>query len=380
MIRIRFAIIASVISYPFFSAPALASTKCETNISPSIEYFKLGDGTADGTQVLVPGTISCSDGPLDLSLRTAYVTVNVNSADPTQNGTLHGLTDTTLSASYNVKRRKGGSLRFSLDANAPTGLTSLNGREQNALVDADLVDFARYGEGWNVGGALNGAAAIDRHWTITAGGGYVFKGPYRPFAGNPEIEPGGIWTANLGGVYSSGGLLSKLNLSAYDQDETRSAGTRIFRPGTLLTIEWYNQKQVAKSLSVFGSFTYSHSWSGARYTPTISGSTVSAPIQSGDTLAFSLGGQKQLSRTASFGLRASYINRGAETVDPSLLDFLPKRDIYVFGAFAEKRVSPRLNLSANLNGKLLYDQASSLFSRQSYQVVAFDIRITRRFK
>ena len=357
-----------------------AEVDCEANLSPSLEYFRLGDGTAHGTQVLTSVTMACKRGDLEGSLRSGYVAVSVNSNDATQKGSLNGITDSVLSMSYNLRPKRRQSLRLSTDLNIPTGLTDLSPTQRNALVDTDLVDFARYGEGWNVGVGINGAAPLSQRLSATLGAGYIYKGPYRPFKDEASLEPGAALTGTGGLVYTGKRSISKLTLSVYGQTETQRGGVRFYRPGTVGSVDFSQSFQLGAKTTVFGSATYSHSWSGVNYLPTATGSTAPAPIKAGETLAFSLGSQQKLSKVASVGVRASYINRGAESIDPVLLDFTPKREIYSFGAYGSVRVASQLELSANGFAKLIYDQPSNLYTRQSYKVLAIDIRITRRFK
>lgn len=355
---------------------ARAGSECEANASPSLEYFTVAEGSEDGAQKLTTVTIACKQGDFEASFRAGYISLHVDSDSALQDGALDGVTDSVFSLAYDFQRQQGArrSLRLSADINLPTGLTELSPGEQAALVDSDLVDMPRYGEGWNVGVGANAAFAVSPRLSVALGAGYVYRGPYRPFLAEPRLEPGDALSGTIQGVRAGKRALTKLSLSVFGQTVTERGTAKFYRPGTFGSVELLQQLQAGSRTTLFGSASYGHSWKGAIYAPVAS----AIPIKAGDTLSVALGAERTVSSRAQIGVRASYVRRGTEAIDPVLLDFTPAREIYSFRLSGRLRATRNFDLSANAFVKRIVDEPSTFYSRQRYRVLGMQLSVTRR--
>ena len=156
---------------------------------------------------------------------------------------MSGFTDTTVSGYYRL-RSGGADIRFGLDMDLPTGVSSLKTRDLPAVQDEDLVALQRFGEGFDV----NPTVIVYKNfgdWGIGGGIGYLWTGEYDPTEDIPsdDFDPGDELTVNVLGDIFLGDvwrLVGRVAYTHFSADER--GGVEVFREGDELDIgvslEW----------------------------------------------------------------------------------------------------------------------------------------------
>lgn len=169
-----------------------------------VQYYDWeSDRSASGHQTVVPLTATYRIGPAEFGLRTAWIE-SVNNT-PNRRGKVSTLSDTALSVAYNQLLQDGWSLRYNLDYNAPTGKATLSGSQKNAIMDGNLVQQTRFGEGHNVTPGVVVIKAINPNTALGAGVSYTLRGPYDPNGdvSNDRLNPGDEAHLTLQGQYAT---------------------------------------------------------------------------------------------------------------------------------------------------------------------------------
>lgn len=188
-------------------------------------------------------------------MRTAYM--RSENRTPSQTGVISGFSDTAISlfGSYAASSKV---IPFMVTSfNLPTGKGTLSGSQKNALMDIDLVEQVRHGEGlnMNIGGGVTYNFNETTSTTISASrnfrGGYIPDGDL-----NLKYQPG-TQTTVFGQVDYSTDRISGLLGLKYSEERTSLLGeTAFFQPGEMY--EGYASLSVAISdrdlLSGFLSF------------------------------------------------------------------------------------------------------------------------------
>jgi len=178
----------SALFFVMFGATAVAS---DLNIQTGMN-FNYWDSDADdtGAQLYVPVTVTKDHDDFSFKLLTAFA---YTYSDPSHasSRSLSCVIDTKLNFSYTLLDKLPADLIFGLDFNVPTGKSKLDNEDLSLLLDPDLVEISRYGEGFNV----NPTVAVAKVWDIWAAGigiGYLFRGEYDFSELIRDYEPGNI--------------------------------------------------------------------------------------------------------------------------------------------------------------------------------------------
>lgn len=109
------------------------------------KYYSWRDDKGNkGHQFYQPFYYNIVAGPWEYGLATGFISSDNRSND---NGKVNCLTDTTLNVAFHKKAKKNDVMVFSLAVNLPTGKDALH--EFDPVMDEDLVEKARFGEGLN---------------------------------------------------------------------------------------------------------------------------------------------------------------------------------------------------------------------------------------
>jgi hypothetical protein len=178
------------------------------NMSANVEsyYYNWNDKLGNrGNQVVMPLTVTYSQGNFDAGLRTAYIKSQFRGnliLDGTVIGKRQGdvstLSDTSLSLAYTMKQSKF-PVRFNLDVNLPTGKATLKGDEKNAIMDGALVQQTRFGEGFNLAPGISVSHAFSPNDVVGVGLSHIIRGKFDPNGDvvNDVINPGNETVATL---------------------------------------------------------------------------------------------------------------------------------------------------------------------------------------
>jgi hypothetical protein len=147
-----------------------------------------------GNQAYVPVSIYGEQGNFSAKLLTAFVNTTLTTPG-VSNDSLACNIDTKANFSYEVVDKFFADLIFGLDFNLPTGKTKLNLEQQRLVLDPDLVDISKFGEGFNI----NPTITMAKVWNKFAAGigvGYLWRGEYDYSEAAMNYKPGDIWNVN----------------------------------------------------------------------------------------------------------------------------------------------------------------------------------------
>jgi hypothetical protein len=225
------------------AAPA-AADQWTVSSGLHLDAWSADDSSGQGTgyELLVPVGIFFDTPIWGLSARGSFGT-SQHDLDAAASASMTGFTDTTVSGYYRW-RVSGTEIRFGLDLDLPSGVSSLKTRDLPAVQDEDLVALQRFGEGFDV----NPTVLVYRSfggWGLGGGVGYLWTGEYDPtedIAGD-DFDPGDELTVSVLGDVFLGDVWRLIGRVAYTHFSTdERAGFEVFREGDELdvgaTLEW----------------------------------------------------------------------------------------------------------------------------------------------
>jgi hypothetical protein len=236
----------------------------------NFKFWSLSDSGDKGWQMVAPLDVTYSvplseKTRLDVSGRTAYV-ISENRS-PLQEGRVAGLSDTVIGTTLTIDLTPVIQPFITLDLNVPTGKTGLKGAQKNAVMDPDLVDLVRFGEGFNTNLSIGAVFLIpETSWSITAAAGYNARGAYVADGDTLEdFDPGDQLTALLRAQYLSETIYGALSVQYFDEDVSTIEGLDYFNPGNQIEINAELTYVIDEVQSVSGSLYYTTSGKNAYY-------------------------------------------------------------------------------------------------------------------
>jgi hypothetical protein len=199
-------------------------------------------GQGKGLEFLVPLGIFYDTPTWGLSARGSAGTAQ-HDLEAGPNASMTGFTDTTVSGYYRL-RVGGTEIRFGLDMDLPSGVSSLKTRDLPAIQDEDLVALQRFGEGFDINPTVIAYRNFG-NWGIGGGVGYLWTGKYDPSEDIPgdDFNPGNELTLSaLGDVYLGDvwRLIGRASYTHFTTDER--GGIEVFKEGDQIDIgaalEW----------------------------------------------------------------------------------------------------------------------------------------------
>lgn len=156
------------------------------------KYYSWRDDKGNkGHQFYQPFYYNIVAGPWEYGLATGFISSDNRSND---NGKVNCLTDTTLNVAFHKKAKKNDVMVFSLAVNLPTGKDALH--EFDPVMDEDLVEKARFGEGLNFTPAIWYYYNRDDKNTFIFGTYYTLGGRY-DLTPSMWVEPGNAWVKEM---------------------------------------------------------------------------------------------------------------------------------------------------------------------------------------
>lgn len=147
------------------------------------------DQGGSGRQSISPLTFAYRHEGFDFGFRRAYI----DSVNTSQNreGRVGTWSDTSLSAAYTFKNLSW-PVRINIDYNLPNGKAGLAGSEKNAIMDGQLVQQTRFGEGENIAVGVGVTHAFSEQNILGAGLSFLKRGQFSPNSdiANTQLNPG----------------------------------------------------------------------------------------------------------------------------------------------------------------------------------------------
>nr|VFK62841.1 MAG: hypothetical protein BECKUNK1418G_GA0071005_102732 [Candidatus Kentron sp. UNK]VFK70617.1 MAG: hypothetical protein BECKUNK1418H_GA0071006_10344 [Candidatus Kentron sp. UNK] len=337
------------------------------------------NNNASGNQIVIPitwSTTSISDNySLEVSMRTAYI--RSENRTPSQTGVVSGLGDTVLSlfGSYAMSPKV---VPFVVTSfNLPTGKETLSGSQKNALMDIDLVEQVRHGEGlnMNIGGRVTYNFNETTSTTISASrnfrGGYIPDGDL-----NLKYEPG-TQTTVFGQVdYHTDRVSGLFGLKYSEERTSRFGGSDFFQPGDVY--EGYaslsvaiNERDLLSGFLSFAKFSKNES-----FDPFQQAFVEEKAVGAGNVTSFR-GTWQRAYRWGRFGLNGSLLRRDENDFDAVNDQFIPARLKLTIGP--EAVVTLPGGLSAILNaGYFRLKEESTVFTGQDQKFDGVEVSIGLR--
>lgn len=272
MAHFRGGLVAACAAACAVSAGAAEPAKTHGEIAQQVNFKSWSlDGSGDkGWQMVAPLDVTYSmpfseKTRLDLSARAAYV-VSENRS-PFAEGRVAGLSDTVVGVTLAMDATPVIQPFITLDMNLPTGKTGLKGAQKNAVMDPDLVDLTRFGEGFNVNLSVGSVFLIpDTKWSVTAAIGYNMRGAYTADGDTLEdFDPGDQVTALLRAQYLSDTIYGALSVQYFDEGVSTIENLDYFNPGDQIEINAELTYVIDDLQSVSGSLYYTTSGKNAYY-------------------------------------------------------------------------------------------------------------------
>lgn len=189
------------------------------------------DQGGSGRQSITPLTFAYRHEGFDFGLRRAYI----DSVNTSQNreGRVSTWSDTSLSAAYTFKNLSW-PIRINVDYNLPNGKAGLAGSEKNAIMDGQLVQQTRFGEGENIAVGVGVTHAFNEQNIFGTGLSFLKRGQFSPNRdiANTQLDPGDDtiltlqWQHNeqnwmvIGGlIYTQSGVTQRGGLDYYKKGD-----------------------------------------------------------------------------------------------------------------------------------------------------------------
>ncbi len=200
-------------------------------IIDSNHYSWRSDNQRSGYQTIIPITATYKLGNAEFGVRTAYIESENTSAG--RRGRVSTISDTALSVAYMQALNRGWGIRYNLDYNAPTGKATLSGSEKNAIMDGNLVQQTRFGEGHNLTPGFVVTKAFTQNFALGLGLSHTWRGSFDPNGDviDDKYNPGDENRATLQAHYQSDRLLAIGGLIYTKSDTTQVDGKDYFEKG-----------------------------------------------------------------------------------------------------------------------------------------------------
>lgn len=155
-----------------------------------LEYYSW-QGEHSGHQLYSSNTFSWSSNHYDFTLSNAHVISDTGLA----NGSMSGITDTTIAGMYTNKHPVY-DVRYGLEINLPAGSSRT---PANAVVPDYLARVSRLGEGWKLTPKAEVSRHLDKYTSLSWRGSYSWRGVYDDDyeGGTGSVHPGNQWNHEL---------------------------------------------------------------------------------------------------------------------------------------------------------------------------------------
>lgn len=311
-----------------------------------------------GSQLYIPFAFQLTHRPnevfkFETLARSGWV--DSRQTTPGFSGSVQTFTDTVVSSTATYFGFNGIQPFVSINANIPTGRSSLPGSAANARMDPDLVEIASFGEGWNVGPTVGFNVPLAANLIFTTSVGYTWRGrfdredslapadPAMRVASN--IDPGEVITATAALGYQSGPFTATISGAVSWESETSENGMALYRPGVryLVTGRWsYDWQRV-------GSTTLSASAAHSRPNEVLfldAMSLTNEPFNTNSNL-YRVGLEHLFPIGQLWaGPVGSFLYRDNNTYDPGTLQFVPAKTRWSAGVVARYAANDRVTFNA----------------------------------
>jgi len=340
--------------------PASAAQLYRTEIvqQATIRFYDLKGSDYSGWQMVAPltfvGTYQISPSiDADVHLKSAYVLAQADLFG--SDNDYSGLSDSVVGATFTGTGYASWQPFLTLDFNLPTGQADLDFEEAATLADPDLVDLARYGEGFNANVSGGASYFLTPQWTLTAAAGFNLRGQYKPYSSSSqELDPGDQLTALMRVQYLTDTHFASLQLRYRSESTSQFGDTDYIEPGD----RWELKGEAAVQLDEISTLSVlaSTSWwdKNAYYDFFTDNAVVEATNSNGAVYYGEIKYQRDL---GALDLRtfASIKRRTSNDYDTVDFRFRPERTIWRVGASVDYAVTGTTALTFGATGGQVID-------------------------
>lgn len=325
----------------------------EVNVSARFYYWNEADENNSGGQIVAPvsvvSTLPQENLLFEFGARAALIHSFNDSKD--QTGSVTTFSDTVLNVTMTYA---GSELPFypfaSVSVNVPTGKETLKGREKNAVMDLDLVEQVRFGEGLNVNLGAGLTVPITNAISATAAASYNFRGSYVPDGDTGfNYDPGNQFVAYGEVVYARDNTYASLGLKFNTEETSRLDGLNYFQPGQFWEVYGTVATQVSQQDVLNASLSLAKYSKNEIFDPFTNQFVTEAAQGAGDVIRVGLGWKHYLD-WGSAGLRGEFLYREANDYDALTDRYIPARKRFLIGP----EVGVNLNKASSLDLRLQY--------------------------
>jgi hypothetical protein len=362
---------AVVCALALASGPAYAAAQASGGSSQAIpqasfRYWDRQDGDATGWQLVTPLSITSSvklEEKLifDASIRVAHIISDYNATVlmagiPTPvHGRVDAFSDTVLGGTLTYLGMSGLEPFLTIDLNLPTGQETLFGSEKNAIMDPDLVDQIRFGEGFNANFSAGAAIALSNRWVMTAAVGYNTRGDYVPDGDFPlEYDPADQLTAYLRAQYLDQVSMFAVSVKYFDEDMATLGGLDYFNSGDRINVSAEGTYQLSEKYVLTGYAMFEKSGKN-QYLNFFTGTTVDEEANGNGNVYHTQLSVIHLMGEVDVSLKATATMRDENDYDPVNDLFIPRRTTWDVGPGVDWHISERATLSGGIRFGELYD-------------------------
>jgi hypothetical protein len=319
-----------------------------------------------GSQIYVPMALQVTGKPSDVVKAQFLVRSGWVRSDQTTSGlsgTVTTITDTVMSGTLTYLAINGVQPFVSLNVNAPTGKSVLNGTEANARMEPDLVEIGSFGEGWNIGPTAGLNISLTESVMLTASVGYTWRGAFDRERSSAEVnpaiqtptslDPGDVLTGTLTLGYQDREWTWSVTGTVSEETKTTENGVDLYKAGR----RYLASATVARNWpGQWGQTTVNASYAHSNRNEVLflGASAIVAETVNTNSDLYRVAVQHLflVDDTLALGPTASYLHRNNNAYGAGTLQFVPEKERWAVGGLARKALTQ--NVTFNVRGEYIW--------------------------
>ena len=339
-------------------------------------------GNGHGSEVYIPVALQLVGRPSDdvkIELLGRGGWVWARQSTPGLTGEVQTATDTVVAGTVTYLGVNGIQPFVSINANLPTGRSSLPGSAAFARMDPDLVGIGSFGEGFNIGPTVGFNLPLTSTFILTTSAGYTWRGGYDrenslaavipTIQTAARVDPGDVLSISETAAWQWGQLKTIVTGSVSEETATIENGIPLFQSGRRYV----------------GSANWTYTWTDVGVTTVTAGA---AHSNRNKVLLFGLSDLvTELMNTNSnvyrvglqhlypigglaIGPTGSYLFRDHNGYDAETLQFVPAKERWSAGVLARYAASDAVTLNARVDHVWTRENDNPALNGMKFSVLA----------
>lgn len=277
-------------------------------------YFDWKNDQGDsGRQSITPVTLAYTHQGFDFGLRRAYI--DSENTSPGRQGSVTTWSDTSLSAAYTFKNLSW-PVRINIDYNLPNGKAGLAGSEKNAIMDGQLVQQTRFGEGENIAVGVGVTHALGEKNIFGAGLSFLKRGQFSPNRdiANTDLDLGDDTIATLQWQHNAQNWMVIGGLIYTQSGVTQRGGLDYYKKGDRTDVNLTGIYAISNTQRIQANLRYSTQGQD-RYLNSLGTLQQESANSNGDSIYLNLDWSKTWKGKHTFHVSADYLEINANSYD-----------------------------------------------------------------